>query len=300
MATRGKNIQLFLMDGEASGRVKCTLANWTGVAFRIPRTELDKCKDRDDLKQSGVYFLFGASDETGKGVVYIGQAGARKNGEGILNRLQEHKRNPDKDYWTEAVVFTTSNNSLGATEISYLENRFCNLALAAKRYDVKNGNDPTPGNITEEKESEMEEFIDYAKVIMGTLGHRLFEPLVKPVVASEVVSPSSEESIKLHLERTIKNVGKVEADGSQTAEGFVVFKGSHISPVDDDTIPAVIKDRRRAVKVDANNILLEDELFSSPSYAAMFVIGKSENGLTRWKTADGKSLKSLEAEQETD
>ena len=300
MATRGKNIQLFLMDGEASGRVKCTLANWTGVAFRIPRTELDKCKDRDDLKQSGVYCLFGASDETGKGVVYIGQAGARKNGEGILNRLQEHKRNPDKDYWTEAVVFTTSNNSLGATEISYLENRFCNLALAAKRYDVKNGNDPTPGNITEEKESVMEEFIDYAKVIMGTLGHRLFEPLVKPVVASEVVSPSREESIKLHLERTIKNVGKVEADGSQTAEGFVVFKGSHISPVDDDTIPAVIKDRRRAVKVDANNILLEDELFSSPSYAAMFVIGKSENGLTRWKTADGKSLKSLEAEQETD
>ena len=94
MATRGKNIQLFLMDGEASGRIKCTLANWTGVAFKIPRTELDKCKDRDDLKQSGVYFLFGTSDETGKGVVYIGQAGARKNGEGILNRLMEHKRNP--------------------------------------------------------------------------------------------------------------------------------------------------------------------------------------------------------------
>lgn len=86
-----------------------------------------------------------------KGVVYIGQAGARKNGEGILNRLQEHKRNPEKDYWTEAIVFTTSNNSFGPTEISYLENRFCNLALQANRYEVKNGNDPTPGNITEEK-----------------------------------------------------------------------------------------------------------------------------------------------------
>lgn len=95
MATRGKNIQLFLMDGESGGRIKCTLANWTGVAYKIPRTELDKCKERDDLKQSGVYFLFGTSDETGKGVVYIGQAGARKNGEGILNRLQEHKRNPE-------------------------------------------------------------------------------------------------------------------------------------------------------------------------------------------------------------
>ena len=78
MVKRGKNIQLFLMDGEASGRIKCTLANWTGVAFKIPRTELDRCKDRDDLKQSGVYFLFGASDKTGKNVVYIGQVGKEK------------------------------------------------------------------------------------------------------------------------------------------------------------------------------------------------------------------------------
>lgn len=94
---RGKSINLFLMDGDANGRMKCTLANWTGVAYKIPRTELDNCKERDDLKQSGVYFLFGKSEETGDSVVYIGQAGARKNGEGILNRLQEHKHNPEKD-----------------------------------------------------------------------------------------------------------------------------------------------------------------------------------------------------------
>ena len=300
MATHGKNIQLFLMDGDAAGRIKCTLANWTGVAFKIPRTELDKCKDRDDLKQSGVYFLFGTSDETGKGVVYIGQAGARKNGEGILNRLQEHKRNPEKDYWTEAIVFTTSNNSLGPTEISYLENRFCNMALKAKRYDVKNGNDPTPGNITEEKESEMEEFIDYAKVIMGTLGHKLFEPVNKPITNSSqtTVDDVGDEAIELHLERTIKNVGKVEANGAQTSEGFVVLQGSRISPIDDDTVPAVIKERRRKALHDDNNVLQEDLLFTSPSYAAMFVIGKSANGLTSWKTADGRTLKSLEEEPE--
>ena len=86
---RGKSINLFLMDGEAGGRIKCTLANWTGIAYKIPRTELDRCKEREDLKQSGVYFLFGTSDTTGKGVVYIGQAGARKNGEGILRSIRE-------------------------------------------------------------------------------------------------------------------------------------------------------------------------------------------------------------------
>lgn len=289
------------MDGEAGGRIKCTLANWTGVAYKIPRTELDKCKERDDLKQSGVYFLFGTSDETGKGVVYIGQAGARKNGEGILNRLQEHKRNPEKDYWTEAIVFTTSNNSFGPTEISYLENRFCNLALEANRYEVKNGNDPTPGNITEEKESEMEEFIDYAKVIMGTLGHKLFEPISKTVSqAAEGTSAILKDHSNLHLERTIKRIGKVEADGSQTSEGFVVFKGSHISLADDNTIPAVIKERRKNALIDEQGVLQEDMLFTSPSYAAMFVIGKSANGLTSWKTADGKTLKSLESINDTE
>lgn len=301
MTTRGKNIQLFLMDGESGGRIKCTLANWTGVAYKIPRTELDKCKERDDLKQSGVYFLFGTSDETGKGVVYIGQAGARKNGEGILNRLQEHKRNPEKDYWTEAIIFTTSNNSFGPTEISYLENRFCNLALEANRYEVKNGNDPTPGNITEEKESEMEEFIDYAKVIMGTLGHKLFEPISKTVSqAAKGTSAILKDHSNLHLERTIKKIGKVEADGSQTSEGFVVFKGSHISLADDNTIPAVIKERRKNALIDEQGVLQEDMLFTSPSYAAMFVIGKSANGLTSWKTADGKTLKSLESGNDTE
>ena len=70
---RGKSINLFLMDGTATGRIKCTLANWTGVAYKIPRTELEKCKERDDLKQSGVYFLFGISDQLGDNVAYIGQ-----------------------------------------------------------------------------------------------------------------------------------------------------------------------------------------------------------------------------------
>ena len=59
---RGKTIQLLLLDGTESGVIKCSMANWTGVAYKIPRTELDNYKDREHLKQSGVYFLFGVSD----------------------------------------------------------------------------------------------------------------------------------------------------------------------------------------------------------------------------------------------
>lgn len=297
MTTRGKSINLFLMDGNANGRMKCTLANWTGVAYKIPRTELDKCKERDDLKQSGVYFLFGTSDQTGKNVVYIGQAGARKNGEGILNRLQEHKRNAEKDYWTEAIVFTTSNNSFGPTEISYLENRFCNLAMQANRYTIKNGNDPTPGNITEEKESELEEFIDYAKIIMGTLGHKVFLPFTEPKTVLSKATTDNEPELILYLKRKSRKSGQlIEASCKQTSEGFVVLKGSHIETIDSPSIPVGIKESRKNAKIDEQEVLQEDVLFNSPSYAAAFVIGGHVNGLTEWKTTEGKTLKELEEE----
>ena len=86
MKKRNRSINLLLMDEVANGLVKCSLANWTGLTYKIPRTELDKCKEIPALKQTGVYFLFGRSDETGEEVVYVGQAGIRKNGEGILLR----------------------------------------------------------------------------------------------------------------------------------------------------------------------------------------------------------------------
>jgi hypothetical protein len=240
MAVRGKSINLFLMDGTAVGRIKCTLANWTGVAYKIPRTEIDKCKEREDLKQSGVYFLFGISDDTGENIVYIGQAGARKNGEGILYRLQEHKRNESKDYWTEAVVFTTSNNSFGPTEISYLENRFFNLAKDAKRYNVKNNVDPTSGHVTEEKESELEEFIEYAEIVMGTFGHRVFDSLEeKPIYKVEEDVEINDEPL-LVLKTT-----KAEAKGRRTNEGFVVYKGASVSVNPTKSCPETILNLRR-------------------------------------------------------
>ena len=295
MAVRGKSINLFLMDGTAVGRIKCTLANWTGVAYKIPRTELDKCKEREDLKQSGVYFLFGTSDQTGENVVYIGQAGIRKNGEGILYRLIEHKRNPDKDYWTEAIVFTTSNNSFGPTEISYLENRFVGMATEAGRYLVKNSNDPTMGNITEEKESELEEFIDYAKIVMGTLGHKLFEALAENSSTPKVREIIDDDELILFMKRNSRKSGKlIEASCKQTREGFVILKGSLIETIDSESIPPGIKERRLKAKIDEHGILQENVLVNSPSYAAAFVIGGHANGLVEWKTEDGTTLKEIE------
>ncbi len=298
MAVRGKNINLFLMDGDPRGRVKVTLQNWTGVVYRIPRTDLDRCKDRDDLSQSGVYFLFGVTEDTDEDAVYVGQAGVRKNGEGILYRLMEHKRNAEKDYWTEAVIFTTSNNSFGPTEISWLEHRFTAMAVNAKRYVVKNGNEPTQGHVTEEKESELEEFVDYAKIVMGALGFKVFEPLNEVTQTREDSSTKTsdgERGLLLFLKRKSSKSGRtIEATCRQTSEGFVVLKGSQIETIDSDSIPASIKESRQKADIDDNGVLQSDMLFRSPSYAAAFVVGGHANGLRSWKTAEGRTLKDIE------
>ena len=157
------------------------------------------------------------------------------------------------------------------------------MAIEAGRYVVKNGNDPNPGNITEETESELEEFIDYAKIVMGTLGHKVFEPFA-PSAESADTEPV------LYME-----YGKAKASGKRTSDGFVVLKGSIINPTMTKSCPKrTVKDRKKYEnKIDSNGILTADVLLSSPSSAAGFVGGASLSGNAHWKDADGKTLREL-------
>lgn len=290
-----KNFNLFLMDGEVTGRIKCTLSNWTGLAYKVPRPYLEKCRDRQDLKQSGVYFLFGKNDD-GDDEVYIGQAGIRKNGEGVLFRVAEHLKN--EFYFSEAVMLTTQNNSFGPTEISYLENKFTNMAIDVDRYKIRNGNDPNPGNVTEEKESELEDFIEYSKMVLGVLGYKIFVPIVEKDTKEKYVNTNDAKELILYLSRKSgKSNRQIEAKCKRTDEGFVVLKDSMIEEIDSKAIPKSIKELRQECK-NKNEIvdgrIRKNYLFNSPSYAAAFVLGMQTNGRTDWKTEKGIRLKDLE------
>lgn len=294
MAKRSKNINMFLMDGEVTGKIKCTLSNWTGVIYKIPRIQLGDLKSRDEMKQSGIYFLFGRDEDKQKDVTYIGQATTRKNGEGVLLRIQEHTRDTHADYFNDVIILTTQNNSFGPTEISYLENKFTQLAKEAGRYIVKNGNDPNPGNVTEEKESELDEIVENTLMIIGTLGYRVFVPMTKKV--SQDLTDN--HSTYLYLKRKTKKSNKViEATCERTTEGFVVLEGSQVEIKDSPYLPASLKEMRQnliASRVIQDGVLKEKQLFSSPSYAAAFLLGMQTNGRTDWKNQDGRTLKELE------
>ena len=276
-------INLLLLDGTANGRIKCTISGRTGIIFKIPRRDLTKSK-LEGLENDGVYFLLGEGGE--QPTIYIGQAGSRKNGKGILSRLNEHDRNPDKN-WTEAIVFTTSDNSFGATEISWLENKFCNMAIKAARCIVTNGNDPSPGNITEEKSIMLEEQAEFAKLILSAIGYKIFEPLQKtPPVAT------NDEEI-FYLSRRVKKLGKtINAKMMRTSTGYKVLADSEVSPLEIPNFSASMKKIRHSAQI-VDGILREDLEFNSASSAAEFIIGNFANGLQEWKTKDGVPLRNF-------
>lgn len=279
----GKTIKIFLIDGEPNGRMSCELSNWSGKAYKIPRIKVKDCIDRVDLVSTGVYLLFG-KDEAGIDLVYIGEA------ESILKRLNQHLN--QKDFWHETIVFISKDENLNKAHVKYLENRLHNIAHSAKRYKVENSIIPTQSSISESDRSEMEEFIENIKMLVNTLGHKVFDEKreIKQKQITDVFY--------------IKGARGAEATGEPTSDGFVVYKGSKAAK---DTTNSMnfnlIKLREKliadAIFIDKVEFLefSEDFLFSSPSAAAAIVMGRSANGLTEWKLITGKTLKDFETNQ---
>jgi hypothetical protein len=280
----GKTIKIFLIDGDPNGRMSCELSNWTGKAYKIPRIKIKECSDRNDLKNTGVYLLFG-KDEEGKDQVYIGEA------ETILKRLSQHLN--QKDFWNEAIVFISKDENLNKAHIKYLENKLYGLAKKVNRYKIENTITPSQSSISEPDQAEMEEFIENIKLLVNTLGHKVFE---------------EKREFKTKRKQTnfyIKAARGANSQGEPTSDGFVVFKGSKFAiSIVKSYPPTMIKLRQQLIDqgllINKNNelILTDDYIFGSPSTAAAIVMGRNANGLIEWKLSSGKTLKEFESANE--
>lgn len=281
----GKTIKIFLIDGDPNGRMSCELSNWTGKAYKIPRIKVKDCTDRDDLISTGVYLLFG-KDEEGKDLVYIGEA------ESILKRLTQHLN--QKDFWNETIVFISKDDNLNKAHIKYLENRLHDIAQSAKRYKVQNSITPTQSSISESDRAEMEEFIENIKMLVNTLGHKVFDE------KREFKPKQKQDSF------FIKAARGADGQGEPTSDGFVVLKGSKaaatiVNSMTSNFITLRQKLISEGVLIDKDEYFefSEDYIFSSPSTAAVMVMGRNANGLTEWKQKDGKTLKEFETNERT-
>ncbi|MFC4409019.1 GIY-YIG nuclease family protein [Chungangia koreensis] len=279
-----KTIKIFLIDGDPNGRMACELSNWTGKAYRIPRIAIKDSVDRPELNGTGVYFLFG-EDEESIPAVYIGEA------ESILSRLNQHVK--EKDFWNEVIVFISKDDYLNKAHVKYLENKFYLMAKQANRYHVLNGNIPPAPSLSESDQAEMEEYIFHSKILMSTLGHKVFEEAYQPKENKDPIEK---------LFRLQSNRG-AEGTGSPSSDGFVVLAGSEcaISTVESFS-GGYSKLREKLINQEVikniNNKLtfVQDYVFSSPSAAAAILLGRKANGLTEWRLKDGRTLKEIESE----
>ncbi|MBA4745822.1 MAG: GIY-YIG nuclease family protein [Muricauda sp.] len=278
----GKTIKLFLIDGEPSGRMTCELSNWTGKAYKIPRILIKESYSRDDLKNPGIYLLFG-ENEDGKGIVYVGEA------ETIIDRLKQHVA--QKEFWSEAIVFISKDENLNKAHIKYLESRLYEITKKINNYNLENSTVPSKASISESEIAEMEEFIENIKLLTNTLGHRVFESLVNA------------EANKTKKTNTfyIKAARGANGYGIPSSKGFIIFKGSEVATNTVDSMQKSLNNIRQKlidneiiIKADKGLIFNKDHEFSSPSTAAAILMGRNANGLKEWKLKNGKTLKEFE------
>lgn len=269
-----KTIKLFLMDCKVDGRIKCELSNSNIIAYKIPKTMLKECKNREDMSYEGVYILFG--DKDGDPYVYIGES------ENVYKRLVQHLS--DKDFWNECLIFVRNDNSFNKGNIRYLENSLFMKVKEAKRVKVENNKSTTESPLTESEISEMIEVIDIIEMITSSLGYKIFNKVV------------TEKEVKSDDLYYINSIG-LKASGVQTSDGFIVFKGSQSNSEFKEASSKSLRNRWNELRekkiVNKNNIFSKDTLFLSPSTAVAMVLGRNSNGLTEWKNKEGKALKDV-------
>ncbi len=277
--TFNKTIQMCIFDGNPNGRIMCELSNWNGRVYKISRNDLSEFANRPDCEYTGVYFLFG-KDEDNKDTVYVGEA------EKMLVRLKQHLK--DHNYWNDCVVVISKDNILNKAHVKYLENKFYTLAVDAKRSSIINNTVPTCSSISEFDESMLAEFIENARLLVNTLGYKVFDKIDTSVVENE------NNEVIFH----IVAARGADAKGLLVPDGFMVIKGSKIAK---DTAPSMASNlvnlRNKMLEKNIINqefVFVTDYMFTSPSLAAAIVMGRNANGRTEWKTTNGKSIKDIE------
>lgn len=278
----GAKITIFLPNGNAQSLRVAELSNWTGKAVAAPRTELEALQAREELSQAGVYFLLGTDPDTGKPAAYIGE------GEDVGKRLRQHR---EKEFWVQVILFVSKDENLTKAHIRYLEGRLIEEASKVGRYELVN--DQTSGaKLPEADREDMEVFLERIRQLLPLLGCDLLVPVVQAAKGKD----------GHNLVCTIKGL---VAYGQRTPQGFVVLKGSEASsvlrPSAQNRAAWIISLRDKLLKTqiliqEGNRLrFAQDHEFSSPSAAAAIIHGGHANGLTAWRTAEGKTLKELEA-----
>lgn len=282
MTLRPQTIQIFLPTGDPRGMRVAEITTRIVRTIEVPRSQLADFLKMPESQQVGVYFLMGDLSEAGLPRTYIGQSG------NVGNRLAQH--NQTKDFWNRALVVISLTNSMTQTHAMFLEWFAIAEATKAGRYSLENGNTGSQPYTPAPLQADCNEIHETAATLLATLGHPIFEPLTQA---------TNESNGKVQPVELFYCKGPdASSVGEYTSEGFVVHKGSTARVSNVMSIQGTSQERFRERLVTDGVLKLEgvqyvftrDYLFTSPSMAAIAVLGRSANGWMEWKTENGQTL----------
>lgn len=276
------SIRVFCPDGNPVGLRIISKSNWTGCGLVCPRSILPTVKSRKEFTQPGVYVLVGPPEDGELPKIYVGE------GDPVGPRLEQHYAN--KEFWTWAVFFVSTDSSLNKAHVQHLEARLLDMAKQAKRATLDNANSPQMPALSEAETADAESFLADMLSIFPLLGLTVFEK-------TAVIRSSTRHEFK------IESKG-ITAKGHETPEGFIVLQGSTAVCNEVPSIHRYISDLRKELQLQEVLVsrgdhleFAQDYLFNSPSTAAGVVQGRSANGRIDWKDNSGRTLKAFQEEK---
>lgn len=273
MAT-SKKLEIIYHNGQPDGIRSIRRHLSTMTTYVIPRPLLSEVKKLSGINRPGVYYLISEDEDNKIAEIYIGQT---RNG---VVRLDDHNRT--KGFWKKAIMFLADNKTFSLDMISGLEAYAIAKAHDAKRYKVENSVNPKY-EIDEYDLPLIEEVYEEIQFIMATQGYKM-----------DNSKSTLDEANILHTTRN-----GILAFGVYNSENFEVLEDSEIDMSRKCHSTTIEKQRQTAlangniVCVDGKYKLTVSVSFTSPSSAAMFVLGGSTNGWVEWKDKDGKTLDEL-------
>lgn len=261
-----------LIDHEPDGIRICRMEGESLVTVVVPREKLGIAKALPELPYRGIYYLL---DED-HGVLSRVYAGQTTQG---LARLDAHKAK--KDFWTKAVMFLDDDNNIDRDVLDVLEATAIEYIRNHGSYETDNLTTPAP-RLNPYKEQRVVRLHEEILFRMKALGYDLDRTYA---------GPEGQAPIFHTRKRGVKACGWFDKESGE----FTILEGSEIA-LDRDVIKNQrAKQVRAELFGDASTLatLPKDISFPSPSTAAVFVLGGSQNGWTEWVDDDGNTLDSV-------
>ena len=274
---RVKTLTIQLIDAQPDRIRICRVEGESLVTIVIPREDLVEAKALPSIPQRGIYYLLD-EDHGNVSRVYAGQTT-----QGIT-RLDAHKAR--KEFWNKAVMFLDDDQNISKDALDVLEAKAIDYVRSHGSYETDNSATPKP-YVDPYKEEAVERLHERILFRMAALGYDLDRVDQSPIGASVV----------FHTKKNgIRGLGRYD----KTTGHFTVLAGSKVNlskPVLKNVSVAALR-REMFGGIVGIADLAEDLEFPTPSAAAVFVLGGSQNGWTEWVNNDGETLNQVYRSEE--